>query len=262
LLTGVERVVARAAAVIVGRPSRRPGRREHVVTNASHLILRGIETGSVVPVFELPDVLVDALGPQTDLGLRVAHLGELAVVQIAAVIAGQLDGHPYVVEALAQMADAMQLGSRYDAITLDLRDSHVSPVQATIDAPVRRRLKERVKADKAAAREGMVIGTLVEADFESLTARLRDHVGQAVTVSFDQGMADQIKEALREPATMEGWITFDPETQESRSIFIRSVRLGDQLPLAIDAREFRRQPASRTPARARHQWRGRYRRSV
>ena len=240
LLIAIERAVARAASVVVGRPSRRPGRREQVVTEASHLILRAVEVGSVVPVLELPHMGAVTDEVQTDLNLRVAHLGELAVEQLAAVVAGTLDGHPYVVEALAQLADVMRVGDRYEGITLDLRDSHVSPVSVTIDAPVRKRLRERVNADSAAAREGMVVGTLVEADFEALTARLRDSVGQAVTVSFDLSMADTIQEALREPATMEGWLTYDAATQEARAINIRSVRLADQLSLGIDVRGFRR----------------------
>jgi hypothetical protein len=237
LLRSVERAVARAASVVVGRPSRSPGRREQIVSDASRLILRAVESGSVEAVLELPRVAED-LADQGKLDLRVAQIGEVAVTQLAAVVSGEIDGHPYVVEALSQMADSLQIGVRYDAITLDLRDSHVSPVKATIDAVVRKRLSERVTEDKTAAREGMVVGTLVEADFESFTARLRGAMGQAVTVSFDPTMADAIQEALREPTTMEGWLTYDPGTQEARSITIRTVRLADQLVLGMEASGF------------------------
>ncbi len=236
LLRGIERAVARAASVVVGRPSRTPGRRERVVTDASHLILSGVQSGSIEAVLQLPQAA--ARSQQDQLNFPVARLGEVAVTQLAAVVSGQIDGHPYVVEALSQMADGLQIGVRYDAITLELRDSHVSPVTATIDALVRKRLGDRVKEDKAAAREGMVVGTLVEADFEAFSARLRGPMGQAITVSFDPIMADDIQEALREPATMEGWLTYDPGTQEARSITIRSVRLADQLVLGIEPRGF------------------------
>jgi len=237
LLRSVERAVARAASVVVGRPSRSPGRREQAVSAASHLILRAVESGSIEAVLELPRV-AEGIDRQGNLDFRVAQLGEVAVTQLAAVVSGDIDGHPYVVEALSQMADSLQVGVRYDAITLELRDSHVSPVRASIDAVVRKRLSERVTEDKMAAREGMVVGTLVEADFEACTARLRGAMGQAVIVSFDPTMADAIQEALREPTTMEGWLTYDPGTQEARSITIRTVRLADQLLLGVDARGF------------------------
>jgi hypothetical protein len=48
----VERAVARAAAVAFRRPSRKTARQEKVVADASHLVLVGIESGSVVPVLE------------------------------------------------------------------------------------------------------------------------------------------------------------------------------------------------------------------
>jgi hypothetical protein len=86
----------------------------------------------------------------------------------------------------------------------------------------------------------MLVGTLVEADFEQYTARLRSPEGQPVAVSFDPSMADAIHEALREPAAVEGWILYDPSSQEVRSISLRRVMRADQLALGIDASAFRR----------------------
>jgi len=86
----------------------------------------------------------------------------------------------------------------------------------------------------------MLVGTLVEADFEMFTARLRSPEEQPIRVSFDPRMADEIHSALREPSTVEGWITYDPSNQEARSINLRQVMSGDQLVLGVDTRAFRR----------------------
>src|SRR5438445_11687899 len=89
----------------------------------------------------------------------------------------------------------------------------------------------------------MLVGTLVEADFESFTARLRSPEGQPVAVSFDPSMADEIHHVLREPATVEGWIMYDPSDHAARAINLRRVMRSDQIALGIDARTFRRRTA-------------------
>jgi hypothetical protein len=239
LLLSVEKVLARAASVAVGRPSRKPGRRERVISDAAHTVLRDIETGSVVPVLELPSV-DDDQDRQQGLEVDVAHLGELAVAQIFDILSGEIDGHPYVVEALSDLAARLRVGERYDSIGFEVSGSAVPRPRVTLDLRESRRLRERVRVDRAAARQGMLVGTLVEADFESYTARLRSPEGQPVAVSFDPAMADAIHEALREPATVDGWITYDPANQEARSISLRRVMRADQTSLGIDIHAFRR----------------------
>lgn len=240
LLRDMERAVARAASVVVGRPSRSPGQRESVVAGASRLILRALtDSESVEAVLELPPP-AEVSSDQVSLGLQVAQVGELAAEQLVAIVSGEIDGHPFVVDALSRMAESLQVGSRYESIKFSVTDTHLSPIAATIDGEVRQRLRERVKKDRAAARQGMVVGTLVEADFESFSARLRGPSGHAVTVSFDPTLADEIQAALREPATVEGWIVYDPESQIARSILTSTVRVVDQLVLGIDAHAFRR----------------------
>src|SRR5437763_16554223 len=59
LILAVERAVARAASVVVGRPSRKPGARELVINQAAHLVLLDVEDGSVTPVLEVPTVAVE-----------------------------------------------------------------------------------------------------------------------------------------------------------------------------------------------------------
>jgi hypothetical protein len=238
LILAVERAVARAASVVVGRPSRKPGARELVINEAAHLVLVDVEDGSVTPVLEVPAVAARAT-PQDSMELPVSHLGEIAVEQVIDVLSERIDGHPYVVEALATMAKKMRIGDVYQAIRMDYRNSHDSVETVTLDGSTRKRLADRVKADRAATREGMVVGTLVEADFESNTARLRSAAGRAVLVSFDPSLSEEIKAGLREPAEVEGWVTYDPSTQEVRAINLRTVRRGKQLVLDVDPWAFR-----------------------
>ena len=239
LLISVERALARAASVVIGRPSRKPGRRERVVAEAAHVVLRAVESGSVVPVLELPAVPWDAEMLQQSMTMDVAHLGEVAAGQIIDVMRDEIDGHPYVVEALAELGALLGIGIRHSKVRFEMSGSSVQREPVDLDAAVAARLRARVKADKAAAKQGMLVGTLVEADFESFTARLRSPEGRPVAVSFDPSMADEIHRALREPAAVEGWITYDPEHQAARSINLRRVVRSDQMDLGIDARAFR-----------------------
>jgi hypothetical protein len=236
----VEKALARAASVVIGRPSRRPGRRERVVADAAHVVLRAVENGSVIPVLELPAIEQDDHTMQQTIDLPIAHLGEIAAGQLFDVINNEIDGHPYVVEALAELGTKLGIGDRYERVGFDISGSVVERRHADLDAAETGRLQSRVKADKAAAKQGMLVGTLVEADFESFTARLRSPEGRPVAVSFDPTMADDIHQGLREPATVEGWITYDPSDSAARSINLRRVMRGDQLPLGIDTRAFRR----------------------
>jgi hypothetical protein len=240
LLLSVERALARAASVVVGRPSRKPGRKERVVADAAHLLLRGIEAGSVVPVLELPAIEYDEETLQQSIDVEVAHLGEVAAAQILDVISDEIDGHPYVVEALANLGRDLGVGSRYSRVGFDISGSVIQHRHVDLDADASQRLSQRVKVDRAAAKQGMLVGTLVEADFESFTARLRSPEGRSVAVSFDPTMADEIHRALREPTTVEGWITYDPANQTARSISLRRVMQSEQISLGIDARAFRR----------------------
>jgi hypothetical protein len=56
-------------------------------------------------------------------------------------------------------------------------------------------------------------------------------------------MSYDIHRRLREQASVEGWITYDPATNQARSITLHTVRRADQLVLGVDTRAFR-QPKS------------------
>jgi hypothetical protein len=236
VLTSVEVALARAVSVALGRPSRRPGRKEKVVAEAARVALVAIEAGSVIPVLELPTIEEGEAEPT--LGVSVAHISEIAAEQLLDVVAGDIDGHPYVVEAMANLSNKLSVGKRYD-VSLEL-GADGRRRSAKLDEAAARRLRERVRLDRLASKQGMLVGTLVEADFESFTARLRSPEGASIAVSFDRAMADDIHQALREPATVEGLITYDPSSHSVRRIDLRRVMRGSQLAMHVDAARFRR----------------------
>jgi hypothetical protein len=237
VLTAVEVALARAVSVALGRPSRRPGRKERLVAEAAHVALVAIEAGSVVPVLELPTIDEDEGEPT--LGVSVAHVSEIAAEQLLDVVAGEIDGHPYVVEAIANLSNKLSLGRRYERVSFEL-GTNGRQRSARLDDDAAARLRERVRLDRLASKQGMLVGTLVEADFESFTARLRSPEGASIAVSFEPAMADDIHHALRTPATVEGLITYDPASQSARRIDLRRVMRGSQLAIHVDAEQFRR----------------------
>ncbi|MFF5297692.1 hypothetical protein [Paractinoplanes globisporus] len=101
--------------------------------------------------------------------------------------------------AVAQMAMERGIGDRNSSITLMDGASFPS------GEPRRARI-ERVNERRPPARNETLVGTLFEGDFESNTAKLRLPGEGVVTVSFTPDMADEIQEALRSQAGLEGWV--------------------------------------------------------
>jgi hypothetical protein len=79
---------------------------------------------------------------------------------------------------------------------------------------------------------------LVEADFESCTARLRTATGGKTTVSFTVELADEIQEALRGPTRLRGEVRYDPVTAEARAIELHEILRADQLALGLEPGDF------------------------
>ena len=88
------------------------------------------------------------------------------------------------------------------------------------------------------AKEDALVGVLVEADFESFTARLRGPGGSRTQVQFPPELADEIKQALREPARLRGEVRYDPKTSEARAVELREIVRGDQLALGLEPGDF------------------------
>ncbi|MBA3838995.1 MAG: hypothetical protein H0X55_01660 [Thermoleophilaceae bacterium] len=88
------------------------------------------------------------------------------------------------------------------------------------------------------ARDDSLVGVLVEADFESNTARLRTTDGQRIAIRFETELADNIQEGLRRQSEFRGEVSYDPKTLEARSVSLRSIVRGDQLVMGFDAGDF------------------------
>jgi hypothetical protein len=242
LILEVERALARAAYVVLGRPRRQTGRYEQAIESAIRLRLSGLEAGSVVSVLELPAL------PEPDdaaLALDAESLGEAALDALLRAAADpKVDqADPYLAEAVLELADRLYIGERYDAVTIEARSERPRTRRvARIDHDVRARLREVVDDSTfTPVHRDTVVGVLVEADFERCTARLRGALRQAVDVRFTPNQADEIQAALREPATLQGEVTYDPRDHVVRSVTLRRIVRGEQMTLDLDPDEFWRE---------------------
>jgi len=121
--------------------------------------------------------------------------------------------------------DDVGVGLRFQALTLEAE----GPAKRTIvmlDRPARNRLFEIVSATTS-ARDDRLVGVLVEADFESNTARVRTTGGQRIAIRSETELADSIQEGLRRQAEFLGEVSYDPKTLESRSVSLRRIVRGD-----------------------------------
>jgi len=241
MLVGVEQVLARAAAhVVAGQPGRGRGRRGRLIEEATRLRLVAIEPGSVVGVLQIP-------GAQSDVvdGLDLADVASLGETALRYAVGTAVEGrwrYADVAAAFVSLADGVGVGTRCDAISITTTaGEQLEPV--VIDADRRERL--RLIAEPAPLpRTDAVSGTLVEADFERRSARLRTPFGQAIAVHFDADLDDAVYETLRHQSELRGEVTYDPETLEVRSIRVRRLGRAEQLELVTDAGRFWEAPRS------------------
>lgn len=224
LLVGAERTVGRAAEIVIGRQPKRSGRRVAVVEAATRFRLKALTSGSVTAVLELP-----AVGHTDDGGLDLgdATLGELAVEEALAVIDGRSDD-PYVADALAGLGDELSLGDRYDEIEFRFRQG-LRPQIARLDQKNRDRLRRLARRSSGPAAVAHLVGTLVEADFENRTARLRTATQDAVKVSFEEDLAEDIRSALRRQADLEGIVHYDEAAARAVSVVLRGITRTEQM---------------------------------
>lgn len=236
LIIGVERAMARAASVVLGRPKTTTGRYDDVIEQAVRLKLLAVEEGSVVPVLELPDPPVPDDGT---LDMEVTTLGDSALTRLLDAADAQQHPHPVVAKALLELAEVLHIGVRYEAVTFDSAANDRPARKVRLDGEVRSRLRTYVEsAPSPPVRPDAVVGVLVEADFEKRTARLRTPTEPAVQVSFTEDLDDDIHVALRGPATLRGEVVYDPRTSTARSVALRTVVRGEQLILGLDPQVF------------------------
>jgi hypothetical protein len=233
IILGLERAIAHAAYLVLGKARRGTGRHSQAIESAARLRLVGIERGSVVELLALPDT---AHPSDQELPMSVVDLSSLAVSRlIDAITTDEPDADAELAAAVAQMASELGVGDRNTSITLiDESADSAAPRRATIDAAVRERM-QRIGAQSPPRRDETLVGVLVEADFEVHTARLRMADGGAVTVSFPPDLADDIHEALRSRARFDGVVHYHPRTARVTRVELRAVVRSTQLPLESES---------------------------
>lgn len=235
MLLYIERAAAQAAAVVLHQPKTTTGRYKGAIEQAVHFRLVAIEEGSVVPVLELPDPAPPELGT-AKLDFDVVTLGESAVKALLDAVRQPTD--PLIAKAVLDVADGMLVGERYEAIVIEA-PSAGRRRRVKIDAKARKRLRRYVDtAPTPVPRTDDLLGSLVEADFEKRTARLRTPTEAAVEVTFSDEHADDVQDALRQRATVSGEVVYDPKTQTAKSVRLKQIVRGEQLVLGVDPSAF------------------------
>lgn len=229
MIIGLERAIAHAAYLVLGRERRGTGRHRQAIESASRLRFVGVEEGSVVGLLALPDM---ADPSDEELPLPVADLSSLAMSRLIDAIMDvdpRADGE--LAGAVAKLAAELGIGDRYSSMTIiDESATGEGPRRATIDSLVRERM-QRLEGQFSSQRDDVLVGVLVAADFEQLTARLRLAGNEAVTVSFPPDLADEIKDALRSRAGFEGMIHYRGKTARATRVELRAVVRTMQFPL-------------------------------
>ncbi len=234
LLLGVQSAVARAAGAAIGRQVKTRGRWERVIEDATRLRLVQLRRGSIIAEFDISaatptepelDLSVDTLG---DVGWRAANS---AITDPSAADLG-------VVVRLSQLAEELGIGDRYDSVQFGSLGA-ATPARVELDGAKRAQLAAvvRFRRDQTSP-PAVIAGVLFEADFEKKTAHVRTVTGEPVEVVFDDELADEIHEALRQRSQFEGEVTFDPVTNSIKSVKLRRVTRTEQLLLGDEAAAF------------------------
>lgn len=232
-LLRTERILRRMSGIIVGRRVKTTGRREGIIEEATRLRLMGLEEGSLVAVLAPPEMEPN---PEA-LDLEDAQLGEMAIEATIEAITGDNETPPEIAAALVDLAEAVGVGSRVEAVEYEAVGRAPSPRRARLDPEAVVRLRSVAARAAVARRDDRVVGVLYEADFEARTAGLR--TGRArVDVTFDESLADDIKRALRERAELVGEITYDPDTSMATAVELRELRSEEQLAIGLDSGDF------------------------
>lgn len=230
LIEATIRSIARAAESVTGRQPSLGGRRSAAVEEAARLRLVEVRPGSVALVLQGPEQ------PDTlDLELDDERLTERAINRTLDAVEGTLDDVPLgLASALAGLGEELGVGERYETVRFDLGTGSNIVRTCRYDHTARTRLRQIVQEPKPAA-SSAVSGTLVEADFERLTARLRTPTNRSVKIAFTDENADSIQHALRKKAEFDGVVTYDPNTQEAQSVEMHSIVHAEQGQLDLES---------------------------
>jgi hypothetical protein len=235
-ILGLERALQRAASLIAPLRRRRgtTGRHTAEVERAAKLRFVVTGEGSFRATLALPDdpTMIDR---EAALPLTVADLSDRALERVLdSIESGSLDVDRELAAAIAQLGDELGVGERTTYIAVERVDAPTGePLRrAVIDRAVRERMKSVSQGLDRPSREELLTGSLVEADFERFTARLRSAVGASVEVTFTPDLADVVQSALRRPHEFDGLVQYDRRTHVATSIALRRVLRGRQPDLA------------------------------
>lgn len=215
LITGLQRVIARAAGASIGRQVTGQGRWGRLPEEVTRFRLDGLGPGSVVLDLSLPED-EDAAD---QLALGDQRLGDRAWDLAMAAVTGERQDDRTVLEYLARLADDLKLGARYEAVELS-RDGRGGV--ARLDAGRRAQIQDAVLRLRP-VEAGDVLGTLVEADFERGVARVRTDDGEPIVVRFEPELADRVYEALRKPSALAGQVELEPVARRVTAIHVTTI---------------------------------------
>jgi hypothetical protein len=225
LIEGLEAALAASAYASLGTPRRAAtGRHRAAIEAASRLRFRDVRSGSVVTILALPDLAELQTGM---LNVGVDDLAGAALDRLAATFnAPDAEVDQGIARTIAELAESLGIGERHDdlVLTSDRRSSGFR-----LDVGSRTRMRRLADAP-APQKPEILVGSLREADFDRLTARLQTSSGETVVVDFPPELSDAIYDVLRGPAQVEGMVTFDPQTATARRVDVRSVTSPQNLP--------------------------------
>jgi hypothetical protein len=230
LIIGLERAIRQAAYVALGRE--RPaatGRHTAAIERAAQLRFIGVESGSFVELLALPE---SGAPSEDELPISVETLSSAAFDQFLVAINDfeNTSVDQQLAAAIARLAEELGIGERAQRVTISDASDDSSHRQAIIDQRVRVAMQQ-ISRHPPKERSDVLVGRLVEADFERYTARLQPPAGGAVTVRFPPELSDEIQEALRRVATFEGLVSYDPRTSVAKSVQLQAISHGEQLAL-------------------------------
>lgn len=236
LLSGVEKVMARAAEVRQGRTGRQAGRRDAEREAATRLMLRALQPNSLTVVLDIPGG--NAAGETLE--LDAPSLGELAAADILRTL-NEGEEHPRVAEALAELAANLDIGRRRQKLEMELAAGD-GRTRSHIDATTVERLRRRAE-QPAVEEEATITGTMFAVNFENRTAQIRiNPINVIRTVRFEERLAEQVKEALLSLTEFRGIITCDAETETIRSLELQDITPPLQLSLGMGNIDYRSSP--------------------
>jgi len=234
LIEGTIRAIARSAEVIAGREPGRVGRRGAPTENATRFVLTGVQSGSVAVLMRGPEQT--STGGVLGLELDDPRLTELALTNALDSLLG-VEEDPYIARGLADLADELAIGTRYTRLRFEVQGGSAQTRSGVLNQATRARLHQVAERSTTTAPTA-IAGTLVEADFERHTARIRTPSNRNVRVDFLDDHADEIQRALRQNAEFDGVVTFDPATNQAIAVEMRAIRRTHQLGLDLNDADY------------------------